>query len=242
MFTIYPAIDLKGGRCVRLTQGRADAATIYRENPAEVAGEFTAAGAAWIHVVDLDGAFTGAPQNAAAVAGIVKVAPRVQLGGGLRTREAVAAALATGVSRVVIGTKAWADEAFLREVVQAHGDKIAVGIDARDGFVTIKGWVEKTATRAVELAKKAEALGVRTIIYTDIATDGMLVGPNFAALTELLGAVRCRVIASGGVSKLEDITKLAVLAKRYAHLDGVIVGKAIYEGRVNVAEALKAVR
>ena len=199
MFTLYPAIDLKGGRCVRLTQGRADAATIYRDNPAEVASEFAAAGASWIHVVDLDGAFTGAPQNAAAVAAIAKVAPRMQLGGGMRTREAVAAALGAGVSRVVIGTKAWEDEAFLREVVRTHGEKIAVGIDARDGFVTIKGWVEKTSMRAVELAKKAEALGVRTIIYTDIATDGMLVGPNFAALTELLGAVRCRVIASGGV-------------------------------------------
>ncbi len=242
VFTIYPAIDLKGGRCVRLTQGRADAATIYRDNPAEVAGEFAAAGAAWIHVVDLDGAFSGAPQNAAAVAAIAQVAPRMQLGGGMRTKETVASAFAAGVSRVVIGTKAWEDEAFLREVVQAHGDKIAVGIDARDGFVTIKGWVEKTATRAVDLAKKAEALGVGTIIYTDIATDGMLTGPNYAALTELLGAVRCRVIASGGVSKLADIAKLAELAKEYPHLDGVIVGKAIYEGHVDVAVALAAVR
>ena len=242
VFILYPAIDLKGGRCVRLVQGRADAATIYRENPAEVAGEFAAAGAAWIHVVDLDGAFTGAPQNAAAVASIVKVAPRMQLGGGMRTREGVAAALAAGVSRVVIGTKAWEDEAFLRDVVAAHGDKIAVGIDARDGFVTIKGWVEKTATRAVDLAQKAEAIGVRTIIYTDIATDGMLTGPNFPALTELLGAVRCQVIASGGVARLDDITRLAALAKQYPHLDGVIVGKAIYEGHVNVAAALAAVR
>ncbi|MBK8478284.1 MAG: 1-(5-phosphoribosyl)-5-((5-phosphoribosylamino)methylideneamino)imidazole-4-carboxamide isomerase, partial [Opitutaceae bacterium] len=186
--------------------------------------------------------FTGAPQNAAAVASIVKVAPRMQLGGGMRTREGVAAALAAGVSRVVIGTKAWEDEAFLRDVVATHGDKIAVGIDARDGFVTIKGWVEKTTTRAVALAQKAESLGVRTIIYTDIATDGMLTGPNFPALTELLGAVRCQVIASGGVAKLEDITRLAALAKHYSHLDGVIVGKAIYEGHVNVAEALAAVR
>lgn len=238
VFTIYPAIDLKGGRCVRLTQGRADAATIYRDVPAEVAREFAAAGSTWVHVVDLDGAFNGAPQNAAAVASIVKSAPRIQLGGGMRTREGVAAALASGVSRVVIGTKAWEDEAFLRDVVAAHGDRIAVGIDARDGFVTIKGWVEKTATRAVDLAKRAEALGVRTIIYTDIATDGMLTGPNFAALTELLGAVRCQVIASGGVSNLDDVKKLAVLGKAHAHLDGVIIGKAIYEGRVSVADAL----
>ena len=242
MFTIYPAIDLKGGRCVRLTQGRVDAATIYRDQPGEVAAEFAAAGAAWVHVVDLDGAFAGAPQNAAAVAAIVRAAPRVQLGGGLRTRAAVDAALAGGVGRVVIGTKAWEDEAFLREVVAAHGERIAVGIDARDGFVTIKGWVEKPATRAVALARQAEALGVRTIIYTDIATDGMLIGPNFAALGELLGAVRCRVIASGGVSTLDDVRQLAVLAKRHAHLDGVIVGKAIYEGRVTVAAALAAVR
>jgi phosphoribosylformimino-5-aminoimidazole carboxamide ribotide isomerase len=242
VFILYPAIDLKGGRCVRLTQGRADAATIYRDNPAEVAGEFTSAGAEWIHVVDLDGAFTGAPRNAEAVAAIAKVAPRMQLGGGMRTREAVTAALAAGVARVVIGTKAWEDETFLRDVVAAHGDRIAVGIDARDGFVTIKGWVEKTATRAVDLARKAEAVGVRTIIYTDIATDGMLTGPNYAALGELLAAVGCRVIASGGVSNLSDITRLAAMAKQYPHLDGAIVGKAIYEGRVNVAEALAALR
>ena len=242
VFTIYPAIDLKGGRCVRLMQGRADAATIYRDVPAEVAREFAAAGAAWVHVVDLDGAFTGAPQNAAAVAAILQAAPRVQLGGGLRTREAVTAALASGVSRVVIGTKAWEDEAFLRDVVAVHGDRIAVGIDARDGFVTIKGWVEKTATRAVALAKMAEGLGVRTIVYTDIATDGMLTGPNYGALAEVLGAVRCSVIASGGVASLDDLRKLAGLARQHAHLDGAIVGKAIYEGRVTVADALAAVR
>jgi len=242
VFTIYPAIDLKGGRCVRLTQGRADAAKVYRDDPGAVAAEFASAGAAWVHAVDLDGAFAGAPQNAAAVAAIVQAAPRVQLGGGLRTREAVAAALASGVSRVVVGTKAWEDETFLRDIVAAHGDRIAVGIDARDGFVTIKGWVEKTATRAVTLARKAEALGVQTIIYTDIATDGMLTGPSFAALTELLGAVRCGVIASGGVSSLDDLRQLATLARRHPQLDGAIVGKAIYEGRVTVAGALAAVR
>ena len=240
MFTIFPAIDLKDGRCVRLTQGRAEAATIYRDDPVEVAREFAAAGASWVHVVDLDGAFMGAPRNAAAVAAIVKVGQRVQLGGGLRTREAVAAALAAGVSRVVIGTQAWAEAAFLRDVSATHGEGVAVGIDARDGYVTVKGWVEKTTTRAVDLARRAEDAGVRTIIYTDIATDGMMIGPNFGALGELLAVVRCQVVASGGVATLDDVKRLAALAAIHPHLAGVIIGKAIYEGRVTLAAALAA--
>ncbi len=236
--TIYPAIDIKGGRCVRLTQGRADQETIYAENPAAIAVDFRAAGSAWVHVVDLDGAFAGEPQNLAAVQAIVATGLRVELGGGLRTRAAVERALGAGVSRVVIGTRAAESEAFVGELVQAFGKKIAVGIDAKDGRVAVKGWVDTTGVGALALARRMDALGVATLIYTDIGTDGMLTGPNLAAQTAMLEAVRCNVIASGGVSRREDVIALAKLAQGHANLDGVIVGKALYERRVDLRDLL----
>src|SRR3954467_8765348 len=195
--TIYPAIDIKAGRCVRLTQGRADQETVYAENPADVAAQFKAAGSAWVHVVDLDGAFAGEPQNLAAVQAIAAIGMKVQLGGGLRTRASVERALGFGVSRVVIGTRAAESEAFVGELVQAFGDKIAVGIDAKNGMVAVKGWVDTTGTGALTLAKQMDSLGVRTLIYTDIGTDGMLTGPNFAAQEAMLSAGKFKVIASG---------------------------------------------
>lgn len=236
--TIYPAIDIKGGRCVRLTQGRADQETVYAENPAEVAAEFKAAGSGWVHVVDLDGAFAGEPANLAAVSAIVAVGMKVQLGGGLRTRAAVERALAIGVSRVVIGTRAAESEAFVSELVTAFGPRIAVGIDAKDGKVAVKGWVDTTGLGAIDFARRMDGLGVGTIIYTDIGTDGMLTGPNFAAQQAMLEAVKARVIASGGVSRREDVLRLAELAQRHVNLDGVIVGKALYEGRVELPDLL----
>jgi phosphoribosylformimino-5-aminoimidazole carboxamide ribotide isomerase len=236
--TIYPAIDIKSGRCVRLTQGRADQETVYAENPADVAAEFKAAGSPWVHVVDLDGAFAGEPQNLPAIQAITALGLKVQLGGGLRTRAAVDRALALGVSRVVIGTRAAESEAFVGELVQAYGERIAVGIDAKDGKVAVKGWVDTTGTGALELARRMDRLGVRTLIYTDIGTDGMLTGPNFAAQEAMLQAGRFGVIASGGVSRREDVVRLAELARRYANLDGVIVGKALYEKRVNLPDLL----
>ena len=237
--TIYPAIDIKGGRCVRLTQGRADQETVYAENPADVAADFRAAGSAWVHVVDLDGAFAGEPQNLAAVRAIVAAGMKVELGGGLRTRAAVERALGFGVSRVVIGTRAAESEAFVGELVQAFGDRIAVGIDAKNGQVAVKGWVDTTGVGALALAQRMAALGVATLIYTDIGTDGMLTGPNLAAQEAMLAAVSCRVIASGGVSRREDVIALAKLAQRHAHLDGVIVGKALYERRVDLRDLLE---
>jgi phosphoribosylformimino-5-aminoimidazole carboxamide ribotide isomerase len=236
--TIYPAIDIKGGRCVRLTQGRADQETIYADNPAEVAAQFKAAGSTWVHVVDLDGAFAGEPKNLAAVRAIAAIGMKVELGGGMRTREIVERALGFGVSRVVIGTRATESEAFVGELVQAFGEKIAVGIDAKNGMVAVKGWVDTTNTGALTLAKRMGALGVRTLIYTDIGTDGMLTGPNFAAQEAMLQAGKFNVIASGGVSRREDVVKLAELARRYANLDGVIVGKALYEKRVELVDLL----
>lgn len=236
---IYPAIDIKGGRCVRLMQGRADQQTVYSENPAQVAAQFKAAGSGWAHVVDLDGAFSGESQNLSVVRKIVAAGMRVQLGGGMRSREAVERALALGVARVVVGTRAAESEDFVRELVRAHGEKIAVGIDAKNGLVAVKGWVATTGTSALALARRMDALGVSTLIYTDIGTDGMLAGPNLAAQEAMLMAVKCRVIASGGVSQQNDVSLLGALAKRYANLDGVIIGKAIYEKRVDLVQALR---
>src|ERR1035437_1177848 len=236
---IYPAIDIKGGRCVRLTQGRADQETVYAENPADVAAQFQAAGSAWVHVVDLDGAFAGEPQNLAVVQGIAALGMKVQLGGGLRTRAAVERALGLGVSRVVIGTRAAESEAFVGELVQAFGEKVAVGIDAKNGQVAVKGWVAAAGMSALTLDQRMDALGVRTLIHTDIGTDGMLTGPNFPAQEAMLGAGKFRVIASGGVSLREDVIELAKLAQRQPRLDGVIVGKALYEGRVELRDLLQ---
>ncbi|RRJ94570.1 1-(5-phosphoribosyl)-5-[(5-phosphoribosylamino)methylideneamino]imidazole-4-carboxamide isomerase [Opitutaceae bacterium TAV4] len=245
--TIYPAIDIKRGRCVRLTQGRADQETVYFENPADIATQFKTAGSPWVHVVDLDGAFAGEPQNLTQVQAIAALGMKVQLGGGLRTRAAVERALGFGVSRVVIGTRAAESESFVGELVQTFGDKIAVGIDAKNGQVAVKGWVSTTGTGALDLARRMSALGVRTIIYTDIGTDGMLTGPNFVAQEAMCEAVApgvasqtgTNIIASGGVSRREDVIGLADLARRRANLDGVIVGKAIYEKRVNLPDLLQ---
>ena len=230
--------SIKGGRCVRLTQGRADAETVYAENPADVAAEFKAAGSEWIHVVDLDGAFTGEPQNLSAVRAIVAHGMKVQLGGGLRTRVPIERAFGAGVARVVIGTRAVDSDNFVGEVVQQFGEKIAVGIDAKNGIVAVKGWVASSGMSALDAARRMDELGVRTLIHTDIGTDGMLTGPNFAAQEALLRVGKFRVIASGGVSRREDVVKLAELAQRYANLDGVIVGKALYEKRVVLTDLL----
>lgn len=227
---------------MRLLQGRADQETVYAEQPAGVAAEFKAAGSAWVHVVDLDGAFSGEPQNLAAVQGIVATGLKVELGGGMRSRETVERVLGFGVSRVVIGTRAAESERFVGELVQQFGAKIAVGIDAKDGKVAVKGWVDTTGTGALEMAKRMNGLGVRTIIYTDIGTDGMLTGPNFAAQEAMLNTGNFNVIASGGVSRREDVVKLAELSRRYANLDGVIVGKALYEKRVELPDLLEIAR
>ena len=239
--TIYPAIDIRGGRCVRLTQGRPDAETVYSEDPTSVAADFKAAGAEWVHVVDLDGAFAGEPRNLAVVKRIVALGLKVQLGGGLRTRESVESALKMGAARVVIGTRAVESEPFVSELVAAFGARVAVGIDARNGKVAIKGWVDTTESSAIGLARRMDALGVATLIHTDVSTDGMLTGPNLAAQEAMLGAVAAKVIASGGISRLEDVTLLIEAKKNRPNLDGVIVGKAIYEGRVLLRDLLALV-
>jgi phosphoribosylformimino-5-aminoimidazole carboxamide ribotide isomerase len=236
---VYPAIDIKGGRCVRLAQGRADRETVYASDPSEAAAAFKAAGASWVHVVDLDGAFSGEPRNLAAVSAIAALGMAVQLGGGLRTRASVERVLGLGVARAVIGTRAAESEAFVGEMVQAFGSRVAVGIDAKDGRVAVKGWVDTTEATALDLARRMDGLGVSTLIHTDIATDGMLVGPNFAALESMLQAVRCAVVASGGVSDRGDVERLVKIKKRHPKLDGVIVGKALYERRVDLEDLLR---
>jgi phosphoribosylformimino-5-aminoimidazole carboxamide ribotide isomerase len=211
---------------------------VYAEDPSLVAADFKATGAEWVHVVDLDGAFAGEPRNLAVVKRIVALGLKVQLGGGLRARESVESALKMGASRVVIGTRAAESEAFVADLVAAFGDRIAVGIDSRGGKVAVKGWVDTTEASAIGLARRMDALGVATLIHTDVGTDGMLTGPNLAAQESMLAAVGARVIASGGVGCLEDVVRLADVGKRHPNLGGVIVGKAIYEGRVTLAALL----
>lgn len=236
---VFPAIDLRGGKCVRLLQGRADAETVYSDDPGAMARSFRSAGAEWVHVVDLDGSFSGERRNIEAVQAIVAAGLKVELGGGLRDEAAVERVLSSGVARAVIGTRAAEDPAFVAGLVRAWGDRIAVGIDARDGLVAVKGWVETTQLTALDLAAKMEQAGVATLIYTDIATDGMLKGPNLNALKSMLSAVRCDIIASGGIARLSHIEALARLAAQNRNLAGVITGKAIYERTLDLGDALR---
>lgn len=236
---ILPAIDLKDGCCVRLRQGRADQATTYGDDPVAMACHWLDLGARHLHVVDLDGAFAGQPVHTALIGKIATaVGIPVEVGGGLRTDRDVGALLDAGAAQAIIGTRALADPVALGHMVARWGDRIAVGIDARDGFVQIKGWVETTRTRAIDLARQVEALGVGMIIYTDTATDGMLAGPNIEAMDQMCRAVRCRVVASGGVSTAEHVRQLTRLG--HANLHGAIVGKALYEGHVTLPELLAA--
>jgi phosphoribosylformimino-5-aminoimidazole carboxamide ribotide isomerase len=234
-FLIYPAIDLKGGKVVRLRQGQADAQTTYSDDPVAVARRWEGEGGRFLHVVDLDGAFEGTPQNWDSVRAILKaVQIPVQLGGGLRSRSQIEDAIAMGVTRCVVGTKACESPAFVEELAGAFGAHIAVGIDARDGFVAVKGWTEKTKLTAVEFAQQVSDRGVAHIIFTDVATDGMLTGPNYIAIAGVCDAVNCFVIASGGVGSADHVRRLRALAEQRDNLTGVIIGKALYDGRVSL--------
>ena len=224
---------------MRLRQGLADAVTVYSSDPVAMARQWAEAGGDWLHVVDLDGAFAGHPVHHEVIKAMAAaISIPLELGGGLRTDADIRQMLDAGVSRVILGTRACADPEALAALVKAFGDKIAVGIDARNGKVQVKGWVETTDTLAVELAVKVAAAGVSTIIYTDTATDGMLTGPNLDGVRTLCRAVKAKIIASGGISNCGDIAALAALA--LPNLDGVIVGKALYEGAVTIP-AMRAV-
>ena len=234
---ILPAIDLKDGKCVRLQQGRKDAVTVYSDNPVAQARKWVEQGARQLHVVDLDGAFNGAPVHTKVIAQIVAaLSIPVEVGGGLRDDRHIEEILSAGAERAIIGTRALEHPEALEPLVRRFGgDHIAVGIDARDGFVQTKGWVHTSETRATDLAREVARLGVKTIIYTDTATDGMLSGSNVPAMDEMCTAVPgVRIIASGGVSTPETVTALKNL--RRPNLWGAIVGKALYDGVVTLSQ------
>lgn len=232
---IYPAIDVKDGKCVRLSQGSFDKVTVYGDNLVEMALKWEKAGARYIHMVDLDGARKGCLVNLEAIAEVAaSVKIPVQLGGGIRNLQAVEAALDRGIARVILGTSAVKDREFVKNALKAYGEKIVIGIDAKDGWAAIDGWEKTSEFRAVDFALEMEELGARTIIYTDISRDGMLQGPNLKAMKEMAGAVGMEVIASGGVGSLKDIEDLKDIG-----MPGVIVGKALYTGVVELENALK---
>jgi len=238
-FQIVPAIDLLDGCCVRLAQGDYQRATVYGDDPAAVAARFVGAGAPRIHVVDLDGARAGRPRNRDAVAAIARVAAGVpvQLGGGLRDLAAIEAALELGVDRAILGTAALREPELVREAARRWPGRVAVGIDARAGRVAVSGWLETSETSAVELARLFEDVGVAALVYTDIARDGMGSGPDLEGTATLAAAVSIPVIASGGVGSLDDVRRTAALAAR--GVAGVIVGRALYTGAVDLEKALE---
>jgi phosphoribosylformimino-5-aminoimidazole carboxamide ribotide isomerase len=234
---ILPAIDLRGGKCVRLRQGDYARETVFGDDPAAMARRWVDEGVTWLHLVDLDGAKEGRPINGPSVRAIVKAAGvPCQLGGGLRTDDDVAEALSWGVERVVIGTRALTEPGWLERLCRRHPGKVVLGIDARQGKVATAGWLEVSEVPALELAKRSAAWPLAALVYTDIGRDGMLEGPNLEAMAEMARAVPLPVIASGGVTTLNDIHNLADRG-----LAGCIVGRALYEGRLNLAEIIRTV-
>jgi phosphoribosylformimino-5-aminoimidazole carboxamide ribotide isomerase len=238
---LFPAIDLKQGRCVRLEQGDMARATVFNEDPAAQAQAFERQGFEYLHIVDLDGAFAGRAVNAAAVEAILgRVKIPVQLGGGIRDLDAIEAWLRKGVARVILGTVAVRDPALVRQAASLYPGRIAVGIDARDGRVAVEGWASTAELSAIELGKRFEDAGIAAIIYTDISRDGLLKGLNIEAALALAGALNIPVIASGGLASLEDIVRLA--QPDCARLEGAIAGRALYDGRLDPAQALALLR
>jgi phosphoribosylformimino-5-aminoimidazole carboxamide ribotide isomerase len=233
---IYPAIDIMGGRCVRLVQGRFSDETVYSDHPVEMALKFEQMGAQYIHVVDLDGARLGRPQNTAIISEMaVNLGIPVQLGGGIRSIETIEIILCKGIERVILGTSAVNDPELVKTAVRSFGNNLAVAIDAKDEMVAIEGWAKTSEFTAVGFARKMEELGARVIIYTDISRDGTLTGPNLRAMEEMVKAVGIDVIASGGITSIQDIKDLKNIG-----VAGAIVGKALYTGDIDLREAIEA--
>jgi phosphoribosylformimino-5-aminoimidazole carboxamide ribotide isomerase len=238
---LFPAIDLKNGEAVRLQQGDMARATVFNRDPAAQARAFEQAGFAYLHLVDLDGAFAGKPVNAAAVEGILAaVKIPTQLGGGIRDRATIDGWLGKGIARVIIGTAAVRDPALVKDAARAFPGKVAVALDARDGKVAVAGWAQASELSALDIAKRFEDAGVAALVYTDVSRDGMLKGLNLDATIALAGKVSIPVIASGGLASLDDVH--ALLQPRAEKLAGAIVGRALYDGRLDAAEALKLIR
>lgn len=236
---ILPAIDIRGGKCVRLVQGDYAQETIYEEDPVAVAKGFVEQGAEWIHIVDLDGAKAGQPVNLDIVERIAKeTSAKVELGGGIRMLETAFQVLNRGIARVIFGSRLVSNRAESADLFKALGDQAVAGIDARNGKVSVVGWTEDSELGSLELAQELEAAGAKRFIVTDIATDGMLTGPNLEMLAEFAGALTGHVIASGGVSSLDDLRAIKAI---HPPVEGAIVGKAIYEGRLTVQQAIQAV-
>jgi len=235
---IYPAIDLYEGKVVRLFKGEYNQMTVYNDNPLAVADDFKNQGSSCIHVVDLEGAKSGTTPN---IETIKSIKPHsslfVEVGGGIRNMETAATYIDAGVDRIILGTAAVENEEFVKEAVDAFGDKVAIGIDLKDGYVAVKGWTEKTELKAMDFAKRMEALGVSTIICTDISRDGAMKGTNRQLYRELAAELRMNIIASGGVSTMEDIRELSAMK-----LHGAIIGKAYYEGAIVISEAVEVAR
>ena len=233
---ILPAIDLKDGKCVRLRQGKADDVTVYGDDPALQARDWREQGGQELHVVDLDGAFAGTPRHVETIRRIIEAFDGpVEVGGGLRKPEAIAAVLDAGAARAIIGSAALEDPGLLSKMVELYGERIAVGIDARDGLVQTRGWVETSSVKAVDLAAAVAKIGVKTIIYTDTATDGMLAGPNLSQMAAICDAApSCSITASGGVSSVYDVQNLKALER--SNLRSAIVGKALYDGKTTLRE------
>jgi phosphoribosylformimino-5-aminoimidazole carboxamide ribotide isomerase len=232
---VYPAIDIRGGRCVRLVEGDFSRETVFDADPAHAAWRWQEEGAEWLHVVDLDGAKAGHPVNEAAIAAIrERVTLKMQLGGGIRTREDVERALARGIERVVLGSAAVNDPPLMRALLADYGESLAVALDARDGMLATDAWLAQSAVSAVELARELAGHGLRHALFTDIRRDGTLTGPNLDILAELVATPGLEVIASGGIGTLEDIRNV-----QGAGAAGVIVGRALYDGRVRLADALR---
>jgi phosphoribosylformimino-5-aminoimidazole carboxamide ribotide isomerase len=238
---LFPAIDLKQGHCVRLQQGDMKKATIFNEDPAAQARAFARQGFEYLHVVDLDGAFAGHPVNAGAVEAILAaVEIPLQLGGGIRSIDGIEAWLVKGVARVIMGTQAVRDPNLVRRAARLYPGRIAVGIDARDGAVAVEGWAKISPFTAIELGKRFEDAGVAAIVYTDISRDGVLRGLNIEATLALADALKIPVIASGGLASLADVERLLMLDR--ANLEGAIAGRALYDGRLDPAKALRLIR
>ena len=234
---IFPAIDIKEGKVVRLLQGKFDQETVYSSDPISVAKDFEAQGARWLHVVDLDGALHGSLKNTDVILSIARsVKIPVQVGGGIRRKEDIDRLIKGGVARVVLGTVAIEDNKFLKEILKTWKKKIAVSLDCENGLVMKKGWTEKTKIKAVDVVKNFEEVGLQFIIYTDITRDGMLSGPNIEQITKLTQATSIPIIASGGISSMEDLKAISALEDK--GVIGVITGKALYEGKINLKEAL----
>ncbi|WP_206099759.1 1-(5-phosphoribosyl)-5-[(5-phosphoribosylamino)methylideneamino]imidazole-4-carboxamide isomerase [Longirhabdus pacifica] len=235
-FIIYPAIDLRGGKCVRLKQGDYKQETVFHDDPIVVAKQWESEGATWLHVVDLDGAKEGSSVQADLVIEIAKaINIPVQVGGGLRTMSSIQYMLDGGVARVILGTSAVHDEQFVKEALSTYGNRIVIGIDARDGKVATSGWLETSEMEAEQLAITLAGYGAKTIVFTDISRDGMMQGPNVAAISQLAKASGCDVIASGGVSQQSDLTELA--QHQGDGVSGAIIGKALYTGDIKLSEA-----